>query len=380
MAKRKADQAMTVDDEQNFVIDNKFYDAAIIPKTKREMWRRVSLRNNSKVGGAVFCGNLEIHNGPCTINQSVLAKEEITIKLGKGSGRSEIGGCVQAGRNIVVESEEEQDKAYLVIIGDLHSNNINLTNCVVYGSVYSETALLRNSIVLGSVYSRKRLELSNSVIGQYLARSVKIGENTRFLHPVSASENKPDIEEHPGFLLIPDDEEGEPTVIPFSTEDIASNVMMSDDPDAILPNHIIGLGMRMLNADEVGAAVQKSVHKIAKILINTTFREQGSNEQNVWEEQILSVTNNEVKEGLDATFSLADVDLPDGNLDEMVRLLEYTTPRKIYDVPVDFSSPYHTETETVESIESIESEAFSQQDLIEVRLKILWLLKNYHSE
>lgn len=337
MTKAKKQEAMTIDDQQNLVIDEKFYDAAIIPETKREMWRRISLRNETIVGGSIMCGNLEIHNGPCTIGQSVLAREEIAIELGSGSGRSCINGCVQSARNFVVDVNDDKEGTYLAVLGDVHSRNINLTNSVIYGNIYGERVIIRESVVLGSVYSRKRLEVSDSVIGQYLARSVNIGPNTHLLHPVSASENHPDFEGQLDVLLLPDNEE-DPVVIPLAVDDLVTNTLDFDDPDAILPNYVIGLGMRMLNADEVEARVRKSAEAIAKVLINTASQEEEVEDRSRWEKQMLSYTDSDFNSLDSATFSLREVSLPssfDGSLD----LLTHTTPLKKQEDHQEESAP-----------------------------------------
>ena len=40
---------------------------------------KVILDNDSHVGGSIFCGNLKINNGPCQIDESVFAKNSVSV-------------------------------------------------------------------------------------------------------------------------------------------------------------------------------------------------------------------------------------------------------------------------------------------------------------
>jgi hypothetical protein len=313
MNNRNTKDAMTVSDAQNFVVDGILYDASIMPRTKAEMWRRVSLRNATEITGSIFCGSLEVHNGPCTVIQSVFVKDDITIKLEGNSGRSVIRSCVHADRSMTVQLDNPDPDTLLVIVGDLYAKTVNLTRCVLYGNLYCENGIVSDSVIAGTIYSTKRVELSDVVVGMFLARTVVIKSRTRLLQPVSAAENRPEIDGQLEFLMVADDTNDIMTssVVPFVESDIVHNRMTYDDPEAILPNYVVGIGSRLLDASVAAPAVLTSANRLARLFVRSTNPDSEMTEDTVWEQRMLLLVNQEVPSLAMGTLDFATVKLPE---------------------------------------------------------------------
>lgn len=323
MSKNK--ETISGSDSQNVVVDGNFYDASIVPRTKEEMWRRVSLRSDAHVGGSIFSGNLEVHGGPCTVDRSVFAGQDISVKLDAGSGRSVIRGCVQAKRSMAVRIERAEADDRLVIVGDIYAETVNLRRCVIYGNIYCGTGLLEECVVAGTVYGWTRLQLSDVVVGLFLGRSVETRSHCRLLHPLSASENEPIIDGTLDFLILPKNGESSnasPSVLTLSLSDSAHNLpsaLQTDGHDGIQPRYIMGLGSRILDAREITDPLLSSANRMAEVFANTLSPEPYEAESPLWEQELMALVTAEIPEYAVGYAALHDVTLPN---DADLRLLE----------------------------------------------------------
>lgn len=311
MAKKDQQESMTINDAQNLVIENKKYDASVIPKTKNEMWRRVSLSRKVHITGSVFSGSLEINEGPCTIDQSVFVRTDATVNLSK-TGRSVIRGCIQVERSLVIESKGD---SYLAVLGDVYTKTLNIRNCVIYGNVYCESGIIRDSVVVGSVISTRTLEVENTVIGTYLARTIKTSGKFRLLHPFGASENKPELENFPSFLLLGEDMVFENArTIAFMEKDLVFNPVERKDMDTILPNHMLGIGSRLMSVEAMTDRLVSTTNSIAGMIIGTTSLKPEDQENPDYEGLMMLLTSADLEELESTHYSLADYPISESNI------------------------------------------------------------------
>lgn len=304
--------SMVVNDSTALVVDGKLYDAAIIPTKKIEMWRKIVLKGNAQVSGAIFAGSLDATAGPIEIGQSIFVKEDMHFSIPMGAGRSIVHGCVQAVRSILVDGKTATNGDRLVIEGDVYADSVNLTNVFVYGNVFCKSAKLSNSVVLASIYADTRVDLQKSLVGTLATRTATFNESVGILHPAIVCENKPSLEGTLFYVLL--DQKGSVTLTIGIGEldDISmiDQVETQETVNLVRPNHVIGIAGRVLNLSPIGDLLLESSETLARHCLLANSEKRDLKEEIAWEDAVVAVAANITRTNREDRFRLDDVELP----------------------------------------------------------------------
>jgi hypothetical protein len=168
------------------------FEGDVFPGKIQQLNRKTYVEAGALVKGAILGGDIVFRGSPFQVEGAICSRGEVTVEnLAK---RSVIQSTVVANRSFAVHGDRAEDKGWLAVLGDVHSERANLDRCVVYGNVFADNVILSNCCVLGLVHARKRLEINKSMIGTYRASTVHIGHDVKTLTPYVASAQEPSFE------------------------------------------------------------------------------------------------------------------------------------------------------------------------------------------
>ncbi len=296
-----------------FILENDHFPGDIIPDTKIEMWKTITLRGNCSIGGGVMGSNLDMRGGPCTLGQSAFIKEHAAFTLDTPNASSLVKGCIQAEKTFIVTSPLKDHSARLVIEGDIYSDQVKIDHAFIYGNIFCNTAMIRDSIVLGGIYATTKLEMERTVVGTFATRTAKLGEQVILLHPNAVTENRPEIDSPLYFVFLNPDgtiKNG----IALNKEDVIKRMDQVQkeglQKDFIEPRFVLGLGNRLLNIEMITELfVQNASILSEKYMKNNTL---GVDEEaaKAFEQEVFNHTQSVSVEEQVLTFNLDDYTLP----------------------------------------------------------------------
>ncbi len=296
-----------------FILENDHFPGDIIPDTKIEMWKTITLRGDCSIGGGVMGSSLDMRGGPCTLEQSIFIKEHAAFTLDTPKASSLIKGCIQAEKTFIVTSPVKDHSSRLVIEGDVYSDQVKIDHAFIYGNIFCNTAMIRDSIILGGVYATTKLEMERTVVGTFATRTAKLGDQVILLHPNAVTENRPEIENQLYFVFL----NPEGTIkngIALNKEDVIKRMDQVQQEglqkDFIEPRFVLGLGNRLLNIEMITELfVQNAAILSEKYMKNNTL-EVDEEAAKAFEQEIFNHTQTIAVEEQVLTFNLDDYTLP----------------------------------------------------------------------
>jgi len=168
--------------DQKVVLKNNLVESDILPATTKDLTRDVVVDGETIIKGSVFSRNLQINQGPLTVEGAVFVNKELHVNTDcvgplhfrKAVGSTDSISCLLA-------------KGRSYFLSDVSAKKIVLKNCFVAGSVLADEIDLENCVVTGGAFATKKLSLKNSVLGTFNATSVLASGVNHLLMPSAFS-------------------------------------------------------------------------------------------------------------------------------------------------------------------------------------------------
>ncbi len=306
-------QPIRSNSKHSFILENDHYPGDIIPDTKIEMWKTITLRGKTSIGGGIMGSSLDMKGGPCTLHQSAFIKEHAAFTLDEPGAVSLVKGCVQAEKTFLVTSPVNDGSARLVIEGDVYSDQVKIDHAFIYGNLFCNTAVVRDCVVLGGIYATTKVELERTVVGTIATRTAELGERVILLHPNAVTENAPEIREDLHFVFLNRDgsiRDG----ISMGREDVVKRIDQENPEELqrqfIEPRYVLGLGNRLLNIEMITELFLQNAAILSEKYLKNNSLHVDEEEAKQFEQAVFGYTRSvEISENL-LTFDLEDYTLP----------------------------------------------------------------------
>lgn len=169
-------------DQKKIVLNGNVIKSSILPGVTAELDRDISIQGETLIEGALYARNLEISEGPFTVQGAVFTQLEINI-FSSVKEPVVFQKCVGSAGAII--SQAVSGRSYFG--ADINAKTVNLKNAYVASNIFADEVILENCVVLGGVFASKILSMTNVVIGTFNSPSVNLGQEIHMLLPSAFS-------------------------------------------------------------------------------------------------------------------------------------------------------------------------------------------------
>ena len=169
-------------DDHRLVLKDNMVKGAVLPKTAALLDRDVFIEGETIIEGAVYARNLEVSQGPLTVQGAVFTQVELHIFT---QVKESIVFEKSVGSAGAIVCHSPSSKTYFG--ADINAKSVNLRNTYVASNIFADEITLENCVVLGGVFATKGLTMTNVVVGTFNSPSVRLGQEIHLLLPSAFS-------------------------------------------------------------------------------------------------------------------------------------------------------------------------------------------------